>query len=118
MLHVQERQIRAPTIGLPMPVRQVPAGDRFYLQRALADVLSERECNQEILRVLDRAASDNGFIAELTYCGAQALERYNLSTQAVAALLSGDLRWTEARLGKLDARLRTWLDCRLEQEIW
>jgi hypothetical protein len=29
-----------------------------------------------------------------------------------------DRCWIEARLGKLSARLRTWLDCRLEQEKW
>ena len=118
MLQVQEGQIQAPTTGLPLPLRQVPKDDRFHLQRAPADVLSERECNREILRVLDRAAGDNGFIADLTYRGAQALEGYRLSMQAKAALLSGDLRWIEARLGRLDARQRTWLDCRLGQEIW
>ena len=72
----------------------------------------------EILRVLGRAAEDDGFIAQLTYRGSDALEGYDLSTEAKAALLSGDIRWIEARVGKLDARLRTWLDCRLQQEIW
>jgi len=72
----------------------------------------------EMLRVLDRAAEDDSFIAQLTYHGDQALQAYNLTWQEKAALLSGDIRWIEARLGKLDARLRTWLDCRLQQEIW
>jgi hypothetical protein len=43
---------------------------------------------------------------------------YDLSDEAKAALLSGDINWIEDRVGKLDARLRTWLDCRLQQEIW
>lgn len=72
----------------------------------------------DILRVLERAAEDNRFIAQLTHRGADALRGYALSMQAQAALLSGDIRWIEARVGKLDARLRTWLDCRLQQEIW
>lgn len=72
----------------------------------------------EILRVLDRAASDDHFIAQLTYHGDEALQNYDLTNEEKAALLSGDIGWIEARVGKLDARLRTWLDCRLQQEIW
>ncbi|MDY7078706.1 MAG: hypothetical protein SXV54_17470 [Chloroflexota bacterium] len=72
----------------------------------------------EILRVLDKAADDDSFIAQLTYHGSKALQGYDLTMEEKAALLSGDIGWIEARVGKLDARLRTWLDCRLEQEIW
>ena len=73
---------------------------------------------REILRVLERAAQDSHFIAQLTHRGQEALQSYNLSWQEKAALLSGDIRWMEAHLGGLNARLRTWLDCRLEQERW
>mgnify|MGYP001586462691 CR=1 FL=1 len=73
---------------------------------------------KEISRVLERAAADNSFIAQLTYRGDEALQGYDLTWQEKAALLSGDIQWIEARLGKLDARLRTWLDCRLQQEKW
>jgi len=73
---------------------------------------------EEILRVLRRAAVDNDFIAQLTDQGSLALQGYDLSQQAKAALVSGDLRWVEARVGKLTARLRTWIDRRLQQEIW
>ncbi len=73
---------------------------------------------KEILRVLERAAEDSNFIAQLTYRGDEALQGYDLTWQEKAALLSGDIGWIEARLGKLDARLRTWLDCRLQQEKW
>ena len=73
---------------------------------------------REILKVLKRAAADDNFIAQLTEHGSKALRRYDLSRRARAALLSGDIRWVEARVGKLNARLRTWFDCRLQQEIW
>ena len=73
---------------------------------------------EEILRVLKRAAVDDGFIAQLTVQGSQALLGYDLSQQAKAALVSGDLAWIETRVGKLSAQLRTWIDCRLQQEIW
>ena len=81
--------------------------------------VDEQEVNkEEIVRVLARAAEDNGFIARLTEHGEDALRGYSLTGQEKAALLSGDIRWIEAHLGKLNARLRTWLDCRLQQEIW
>ena len=73
---------------------------------------------EEILRVLVRAAEDDSFIARLTYQGDQALQGYNLTWSEQAALLSGDIGWIEMHLGKLNTRLRTWLDCRLQQEIW
>jgi hypothetical protein len=73
---------------------------------------------EEILRVLVRAAEDNRFIAHLIDDGDKALEPYGLNWREKAALLSGDIRWIETCLGKLNARLRTWLDCRLQQECW
>ena len=73
---------------------------------------------KEIIRVLERAAQDDHFIAQLTHHGHAALQSYDLSWQEKAALLSGDIRWIEARLGKTSRRLRTWLECRLEQERW
>lgn len=118
MLEVQEKQAQVTSTRPSLHERPVPPGEMQRFKKAFADALAERECNSEIVRVLDRAAADNGFIAELTYRGSKALEGYKLTLQAKAALLSGDVRWIEARLGKLDARLRTWLDCRLGQEIW
>jgi hypothetical protein len=73
---------------------------------------------EEILWVLERAAADNDFVAQLTYRGHEVLQDYDLSWDEKAALLSGDIGWIEARVGKLGPRLRTWLDCRLQQEIW
>jgi len=74
--------------------------------------------HEELVRVLVRAADDNGFISRLTHDGEEALRPYSLTWREKAALLSGDIRWLEARLGKLNARLRTWPECRLQQEIW
>ena len=118
MLEVQEKQAQVTSTRPSLHERPVPPGEMQRFKKAFADALAEHECNSEIVRVLDRAAADNGFIAELTYRGSKALEGYKLTLQAKAALLSGDVRWIEARLGRLDARLRTWLDCRLGQEIW
>ena len=73
---------------------------------------------EEILRALTRAATDDEFIASLALEGSGALRDYDLSMAAKAALISGDIRWIERRVGKLDTQLRTWLDCRLQQENW
>jgi hypothetical protein len=118
MLKVHQKRAPAPSIGRFPGERPVPPAVMTQLRKAFAVGLREQESDDEILRVLDRAAEDNGFIAELTYRGSKALEGYKLTLKAEAALLSGDIRWMEARVGKPDARLRTWLDCRLQQEIW
>jgi len=81
-----------------------------------AQILDFQE--EAILGVLERAAEDKAFLALLASHDAQALADYDLSWEESAALLSGDIQWIEARVGKLDERLRTWLDCRLQQEIW
>ena len=79
----------------------------------------EAICGKEaIVTVLERAADDPAFVAQLTYQGSKALQGYDLTLEEKAALLSGDINWIEARVGKLDTRLSTWLECRLQQEIW
>ena len=93
-------------------------GDSSFVSPLTYVWYDEEVVTEEILRVLERAADDVRFIAQLTHDGTRALQGYDLTEEAEAALLSGDIRWIEARVGKLDARLRTWLDCRLQQEIW
>jgi hypothetical protein len=73
---------------------------------------------EEILKALTKAARDDRFVARLATEGSEALRDYDLTMAAKAALISGDIRWIEARVGRLDAPLRTWLDCRLQQENW
>ena len=71
-----------------------------------------------VMAVLNRAAEDTEFIAELSEEGSEALKGYILSSEEKAALVSGDRVWLEARFGKLNEKQRTWLKCRLEQERW
>lgn len=46
------------------------------------------------------------------------LESYDLTLEEKAAFSSGDVRWIENHVGKLDKALMTWLKGRLEQEKW
>jgi hypothetical protein len=73
---------------------------------------------QAVLDVLERAARDIHFIGQLTDEGSKALEGYSLTREEAAALLSGDLRWLQAYIGKFNGVLSTWPDCRLQQESW
>jgi enoyl-[acyl-carrier-protein] reductase (NADH) len=87
-------------------------------ETAEASELDSRDSREELIKVLERAANDCAFMAQLTHQGSKALQGYNLTSKAKAALLSGDIEWIEAHVGKLDDRLSTWLWCRLQQENW
>ncbi|HUX47985.1 MAG TPA: formate/nitrite transporter family protein [Dehalococcoidia bacterium] len=71
-----------------------------------------------LISVLARARDDDSFLAELSENPDKALEGYNLTSEAKAALASGDLHWLESRVGFLDEPLRTWFVSRLSQEKW
>jgi hypothetical protein len=71
-----------------------------------------------LISVLARARDDARFMAKLSENPSRALKAYSLTTEAKAALESGDVRWLESRVGTLDEPLRTWLSSRLAQEKW
>jgi len=73
---------------------------------------------EALISVLARARDDDGFLTELSENPDKALEGYNLTSEAKAALTSGDLHWLESRVGFLDESLRTLLVSRLSQEKW
>ncbi len=118
MLGVQEKRVSALSAKRFVGERTVPLGNLVQIKTVFDVALWERESNDEVLRVLERAADDNGLVAALTYRGSDALAGYHLTSQAKATLLSGDVRWIEAHLGKLTERQQPWLQCRLGQEIW
>jgi DNA-binding NtrC family response regulator len=73
---------------------------------------------EEILAVLERAATDAEFIAQLLYHGADALESYDLTGPEKLAVLTGDIEWIENHAGPLTPAQRKWLEQRLGAEIW
>jgi len=73
---------------------------------------------EEMIRVLERAAVDNGFVADLFYKGADALEQYSLTGPEKLALLTGDIQWIESFIGPLTPTQKRWLEQRLSAEIW
>jgi formate/nitrite transporter len=77
----------------------------------------DRSC-KAVLEVLAKARDDGGFLARLAENPAEVLKDYDLTSEEKAALVSGDIRWLESKLGKLDEPLKTWLNTRLTQEKW
>ena len=73
---------------------------------------------EEMIKVLERAASDNEFIANLLYHGVDALEEYDLTGPEKLAVLTGDIAWIEKHVGPLTPVQKRWLDQRLSAEIW
>ncbi len=88
------------------------------LTAPLADPTDDGVKSEEMLRVLQRAARDYEFIAEIAERGSTALRDYRLTLEDKAALVCGDIRWTETRVGPLSDRQCTLLNCMLEREAW
>jgi DNA-binding NtrC family response regulator len=72
----------------------------------------------EVLLVLERAAREGNFTADLFYNGANALDEYDLTGAEKLAILTGDIKWIEEHVGPLNAEKRRWLEQRLSAEIW
>lgn len=72
--------------------------------------------NKAVVEILERGATDDRFIGQLTDNFAEAVKDYDLTSEEHAALASGDISWIEEHVGPLHNHLRTWGDCRLQQE--
>ncbi|MBI9086502.1 MAG: response regulator [Desulfobacterales bacterium] len=73
---------------------------------------------REVIKVLNRTAEDSTFWTELMENGSQALKEYHLSSEAKAAIISGDLMWINDRVGELTQKQLMFIFKRLEREAW
>jgi len=73
---------------------------------------------EEMLKVLERAATDSDFFTALFEQAADALDHYELTGPEKLALLTGDITWIEEQIGPLTREQRRWLDLRRSAEIW
>ena len=71
-----------------------------------------------LLAVLARARDDSSFMSKLAENPTEALKEFDLTTEEKAALVSGDIKWVESKLGTVDETLRRLLTARLAQEKW
>ena len=72
---------------------------------------------ENILRVLDRAATDGDFVYNLLHHWADALEEYDLNNAEKLSLLTGDIDWIEKHVGPLSAKRKRWLEKPLSPEM-
>jgi DNA-binding NtrC family response regulator len=94
------------------------------VRKALYDAQSASPAEQglvhqdEILRFLDQAATDQNLNYELMHGGSDALESYELTGPEKLALLTADIDWIEKHVGQLNATRRKWLESRRDADIW
>jgi len=72
---------------------------------------------EEMLQVLERAATDGEFVHELLHHWADALEGYDLNHAEKLALLTGDIEWIEEYAGPLTVKQKRWLEKPLSAEM-
>lgn len=73
---------------------------------------------REVLKVLNRTSEDENFWVHLMEEGSAALEDYALSSEAKAAIASGDLKWINENIGELTQKQLMFIYKRLEREAW
>ena len=73
---------------------------------------------REVLAALNRTSEDSDFWLELMENGSIALADYRLSSEAKAAIASGDLKWINANVGELTQKQLMFIYKRLEREAW
>jgi len=72
---------------------------------------------EQILAILDRAATDGDFVYNLLHHWADALEAYHLTGPEKLALLTGDVEWIEKYTGPLTEIQKRWLRRPLSAEV-
>ncbi len=94
--------------------REKDATERFLTETNEGRLIQKRE----VIRVLDRTYEDQAFWTELAENGPEVLREYQLSSEARAAILSGDLKWINENVGELTQKQLMFIFKRLEREAW
>ena len=96
-----------------------------HFEKPTEAVIKEAETEEEkliqkrqVTQVLNRTTEDRDFWCELLEKGSEALEGYQLSLEAKAAIVSGDLKWINEHVGELTQKQLMFIYKRLEREAW
>ena len=73
---------------------------------------------EEMIKVLERAASDNEFFTNLLEYAVDALEEYNLTGPEKLAIATRDISWIEEHIGLLTRPQKRWLQLKRIDDIW
>lgn len=63
-------------------------------------------CEHDLQAIANRVGADDAFLADLNEFPWFALDDYNLTQEEKCALISGNVDWIEAHIGKLDQQVR------------
>jgi CheY-like chemotaxis protein len=96
---------------------EVPAPDKKPAESMSPDEKRVIQ-RQEVIRVLNRSSHDSYFWRELMEKGSRALKGYQLSLEAKAAIVSGDLKWMKEHVGDLTPEQLRFINKCLEKEVW
>jgi len=94
--------------------REEDATERFLNETYEGRLIQKRD----VIRVLDRTYEDQTFWRDLMEERFEVLEDYQLSSEARAAILSGDLKWINENVGELTQKQLMFILKRLERETW
>lgn len=64
---------------------------------------------KEVLKVLEKGAKDPDFARRLSKNGADALEKFDLTSQEKLAIITGDIRWIEDQIGSVKPEIKRWM---------
>ena len=73
---------------------------------------------QEMIKVLERAASDNEFFNDLLKNSVDALDEYDLTGPEKLAVATRDISWIEGQIGHLTRPQKRWLELKRIDDIW
>lgn len=73
---------------------------------------------RELLSILDRTAEDMDFWRDLMENGPRVLQDYQLSSEAKAAIMCGDLGWFNRNIGELTQKQLMFISTRIGCEVW
>lgn len=73
---------------------------------------------KEVIRVLHRTTNDEKFWRMLMENPTEVLKEYHLSSEARAAITSGDMDWIKNNVGELSKEQRMFIYTTLEKEVW
>ncbi|OGP52117.1 MAG: hypothetical protein A2Y79_12520 [Deltaproteobacteria bacterium RBG_13_43_22] len=118
---------------IPMEAKNAMVGGDFQWINENLDHLSEKQFRsilslmeteatviekREVAQALERIAEDRAFWGDLMQQGSFALGDYRISSEAKAAIVSGDLLWIKEHVGELSEKQLRWILSRLEMESW
>ncbi len=88
---------------------------------AVGEAVTEEERiiqKRQVIQVMNRTWEDQTFWTDLMEKGSTALAEYQLSSEAKAAITSGDLKWINENVGELTQKQLMFIYKRLEREAW